>query len=401
MMKIAPFKELINNYVITKNKSQRNDVYMTTQPYFYQFLEPISKELALVARELENSIFTSPRMMLTHARVFVENILQQVIRTENLNEEPRANLKDRIDLLNFNGYLTPEIRDALHHVRQIGNQAAHDSRVFRYSEALLSWEAVYKIVSWYLEVYGPVTLKVPEYQDPSPRAEQSFEMSEIEVRLKALEELLTLAGKNEQQETVLTETAATIDYPKESVGLPGYTTIRTISYRGRQLEIPYFLRDAFLLPQRFAKSETFLIRLGAEQQARIMSELPSNLEGLHKHVKRFSEKNDETFFEELQTYIEEEKTRRQLTLERPGELFFFYKADHIIVTEELSKISLTAAEFSGIPGLLRQLNEDDIVTVGQLPKELVILAKYANVGIGTVEKLFEQLKEKQHREVVC
>ncbi|MCM3767748.1 DUF4145 domain-containing protein [Neobacillus niacini] len=374
---------------------------MTTQPYFYQFLEPISKELALVARELENSIFTSPRMMLTHARVFVENILQQVIRTENLNEEPRANLKDRIDLLNFNGYLTPEIRDALHHVRQIGNQAAHDSRVFRYSEALLSWEAVYKIVSWYLEVYGPVTLKVPEYQDPSPRAEQSFEMSEIEVRLKALEELLTLAGKNEQQETVLTETAATIDYPKESVGLPGYTTIRTISYRGRQLEIPYFLRDAFLLPQRFAKSETFLIRLGAEQQARIMSELPSNLEGLHKHVKRFSEKNDETFFEELQTYIEEEKTRRQLTLERPGELFFFYKADHIIVTEELSKISLTAAEFSGIPGLLRQLNEDDIVTVGQLPKELVILAKYANVGIGTVEKLFEQLKEKQHREVVC
>lgn len=401
MMKTQPFKDLINNYGITKNKSQRNDVYMTTKPYFYQYLEPISKELALVARELENSIFTSPRMMLTHARVFVENILKQVIRAEKLSEEPRANLKDRIDLLNFNGYLTPEIRDALHHVRQIGNQAAHNSRVFRYSEALLSWEAVYKIVCWYLEVYGPVAIKVPEYQDPSPRAEQSFEMSEIEVRLKALEELLTDAGKNEQQETVMTETDATIDYPKESVGLPGYTTIRTISYKGRQLEIPYFLRDAFLLPQRFAKSETFLIRLGAEQQARIMSELPSHLEGLHKHVKRFSEKNDETFFEELQTYIEEESIRRQLTLERPGELFFFYKADHIVVTEELSKISLTAAEFSGIPGLLRQLNEDDIVTVGQLPKELVILAKYANVGIGTVEKLFEQLKEKQHREVVC
>ena len=77
------------------------------------------------------------------------------------------------------------------------------------------------------------------------------------------------------------------------------------------------------------------------------------------------------------------------------ELFFFYKADNIIVTEELSKISLTADEFTGIPSLLRQLNEDQIETVGQLPKELVILAKYANVGIGTVEKLFDQLKEKQ------
>lgn len=118
---------------------------MTNQLYFYQFLEPISKELALVARELENSIFTSPRMMLTHARVFVENILQQVICAEKLAEDPRANLKDRIDLLNYNGYLTPEIRDALHHVRQIGNQAAHDSRAFRYSEALLSWEAVYTL----------------------------------------------------------------------------------------------------------------------------------------------------------------------------------------------------------------------------------------------------------------
>src|SRR5699024_11991670 len=46
-------------------------------------------------------------------------------------------------------------------------------------------------------------------------------------------------------------------------------------YRERTLDIPYFLRDVFLLPQRFDKSETFLIRLGAEQQARIMSELPN------------------------------------------------------------------------------------------------------------------------------
>jgi hypothetical protein len=125
-------------------------------------------------------------------------------------------------------------------------------------------------------------------------------------------------------------------------GIPGVTTIRTLTFNGRQLEVPYFLRDAFLLPQRFDKSETFLIRLGAEQQARIMSELSKNLAGLHKHVKRYSEKNDEILFEELRTFIEEEKVRRNLSLERQGELFFFYKADHIIVTEELSKVPLTS-----------------------------------------------------------
>ena len=94
-------------------------------------------------------------------------------------------------------------------------------------------------------------------------------------------------------------------------------------------------------------------------------------------------------------FIEEEKTRRKLSLERPGELFFFFKEEHVVVTEELSKIPLIADEFSGIPSLLRQLNQDQIETVGQLSKELVILAKYDHVGIGTVEKLFNQLKEKQ------
>ncbi|KAB7704034.1 DUF4145 domain-containing protein [Bacillus aerolatus] len=370
---------------------------MDKPAYFYQFLEPISKELAFVARELENSIFTGPRTMLTHARIFVENILQQVIQAEGLSDDQWTNLKERIDLLNENGYLTPEIRDALHHVRQIGNQAAHDSRMFRYSEALLSWEAVYKIVKWYVEVYGPVDLTVPGYQDPSPQTEQAYDTTEIEERLKALEELLVASMKKpkEKPETKETNEPAVPALPEPE--RPGFTTIRTITYKDQKLEVPYFLRDAFLLPQRFSKSETFLIRLGAEQQARIMSELPNNFEGLHKHVKRYNEKNDENFFEELKLFIEEEKTRRQLTLERPGELFFFYKAEHIIVTEELSKIPLTANEFTGIPSLIRQLNEDQIEMVGRLPQELVILAKYANVGVGTVEKLFEQLKEKQQR----
>lgn len=38
--------------------------------------------------------------MLTHARVFVENILQKVTNIEKLLNEPWMNLKDRIDLLN-------------------------------------------------------------------------------------------------------------------------------------------------------------------------------------------------------------------------------------------------------------------------------------------------------------
>ncbi|WP_233434984.1 DUF4145 domain-containing protein [Mesobacillus jeotgali] len=368
---------------------------MNANTYFYQFLEPISKELALLAKELENSIFSSPRTMLTHSRVFIENILQQVVKAEGIVEDPRTGLKERLDLLNDQGYLITEIRDSLHLVRRMGNQAAHDARMFRFSEALLSWEALYSIVKWYVEVYGPVDVTVPEYQDPSPQAEKTFDMSELEVRLKGLEDLLKNPHPQQAETPARAEVAAAVAAPAVEVQeTPGFTTIRTITYKGRSLEIPYFLRDAFLLPQRFDKSETFLIRLGAEQEARIMSELPGDLEGLHKNVKRYNEKNDEQFFDELGTFIEEEKVRRNLTLKRQGELFFFYKASHIVVTEELKKVQLTAEEFTGIPSLLRQLNEDQIYTVGQLPMELVILAKYANVGVGTVEKLFDQLKSK-------
>ena len=180
---------------------------MNNQTYFYQFLEPISKELAFFARELETSIFTGPRTMLTHARIFVENILQQVMQAEKLPDQQWTSLKERIDLLNQKGIITSEIRDALHHVRQIGNQASHDSRPFRYSEALLSWESVYKIVKWYVEVYGPVEVTVPAYQDPSPHTEQTYDITELEMRLKSLEELL-LASLQPQGDAPAKEEAA-------------------------------------------------------------------------------------------------------------------------------------------------------------------------------------------------
>lgn len=356
----------------------------------------MSKELAYVARELENSVFTSPRTMLTHARTFVEAILEKVLQTENIPNASYLALVERIDVLQDQGLVTKVVLDALHTVRLNGNKAAHDVRPFRYSEALLSWEALYTIVSWYVEVYGPVDLKVPAYKDPEPHQKEAYDMVELQVRLENMEKLLTKSLGNIDTDHGEGEAAAAIEKEAEDMGieLPGMTTIRTISYKGETVDIPYFLRDAFLLPQRFEKSELFLIRLGAVEQARIMSELPANLEGLHQYVKRYNETNDKNFFDELKVFIEEEKTRRELVLDRPGELFFFYKDDHIVVTETLANIPLTADQFKGIPSLLRQLNEVGMHVVGQLPQELVILAKYKNVGIGTVEKLFEQLKGK-------
>ncbi|WP_404430971.1 DUF4145 domain-containing protein [Sutcliffiella horikoshii] len=365
---------------------------MNNQKYYYIFLEPLSKELALLAKELEHSVFSSPRTMLTHSRVLIENILKNLMKIEKLTDSLNMSILERINTLSHQGYLVPNIVDALHHVRKVGNEAAHDTRVFRYSESLLCWEALYKIVKWYIESYGPLDLSVPEYQEPSQLRDEPLDLAELLDRLKSLEE--KLSSPETQAEVAVTTTDINYDS-----SLSGYAAIRRIKYFDKHLDIPYFLRDTFLLPQRFHKSETFLIRLGEVQQARFMSELPNSLIDLHKHVNRYNEKNDKTFFEELALFVQEEITRRKIENNRRGELLFFYKTDFIVVTEELSKISLTTQEFSGIPSLIKQLNQNEIYTVGQLPKELVSLAKYKNVGTLTIENLFMQLKEKQGAEV--
>lgn len=235
------------------------------------------------------------------------------------------------------------------------------------------------IVKWYVEVYGPIEMEVPPYKDPKPSPKKGHSLDEVKIRLEKLEQLLTTLIQQLPSEEADQDIAATIAGVEE-VDTPGFTTVRQITYKDQVIDVPYFLRDAFLLSQRFEKSERFLVRLGAVEQARIMSELPADLEGLHKLVKRYNESNDRNFFEELKIYIEEEKQRRQLTMEHPGELFFFYRADYIVVTEQLSQVPLTRKQFVGMPSLIRQLHADDIHTVGQLPKEPVISAKYDNVG---------------------
>ena len=126
-----------------------------------------------------------------------------------------------------------------------------------------------------------------------------------------------------------------------------------------------------------------------------MSELPNSLEGFHKRVTRYNETHSQTFFKELKEFIAEEIRRKKLIQSRPGELFLFYDSDQIVVTEDLGKIDINNENFTGMPGLIEQLNEDGIYKVRDLPKELLILSKYRGVGKSRVESFFNQLKELQ------
>lgn len=359
-------------------------------------------------KELEGTIFTSPRAMISHSRTLMENVLDKVMIHENIVKELNGDksILNKIDVIQRHELLSQDELDALHGIRMLGNQASHDIRQFRFSEALMVWEYLHTVMTWFVEIYVTHKVDVPAYKGPVIKLEQedSFELEEIIARLEKFEQMLQASielekAKEEKDESEISEQE---EIAKASLAaieeeeLPGFTTVRTIHYQGVSLHIPHFLRDAFLLPQRFSDNvKRFLLSLNKEEEARIMSELPVKLDGLHQRTVRYNEARVEEFFKELKDFVAEEKRRRHLMQERPGELFLFYENDEIIVTKELGDIEITKEAFPGTPSLIDFLQADGIFHVRDLPKEFVIIGKYQGIGKGRVQRFFEQIREKQ------
>lgn len=379
---------------------------------FYHFLKPISAEFTHTLKELEHAIYSSPRSMLTHSRTFIEALLEKVMIHESMENAPYLTIMERILDLDHHELLTEEVKHALHEVRKLGNVAAHDTRQFRFSESLTAWEHIHTIVTWFVEVYGSYKIDVPDYVDPIMKRDHTYGLEEMAIRFQEIEDLLKQSLKHEKPKVAKQEDDQTraneqdglakgnqpekMEVITKSMAIaPGLITVRTITYGDAHMDVPYFLRDVFLLPQRFVESERFLVRLGGEEQARLMSELPPSLDGFHQRITRYKETHSRVFFDELKQFIQEEIRRRKLIQSRPGELFLFYNTSEIVVTEELGKIALDKNHFTGLPGLIDQLNEDGMEVVSDLPKELIIIGKYQGVGKGRVESFFTQLKEKQ------
>lgn len=341
-----------------------------------EILNEINPILAELTQDIEKLIFVSPRAAMQTTRTMAETLVRQVAQLEEL-EHSELNFGELQMKLKNEGIVTPTTDNAIHFVRRQGNTASHDgTRKMLIREALTCWEYQHLILTWFIETYASPEIEVPEYIEPVPEKSEANSEYLIE-HIEAL--VQTFVKKQPMPEKVITEQKIN----------------RKIHYKDRFVEIPDFLRDAFLLPQRFPKSTTFLIRLNGEQQARIMSELPYQLEGIHQHVKRFKETNDECFFEELQLFIEEEQKRKIVMEHHRGEVLLFYKSDFVILTEALGNLTLTKDNFPGQTSLLNSLQEQGFLHVKDFPKELVLLGKYRNVGETALENLFNQLKVKE------
>ncbi|OCX63335.1 hypothetical protein BFM98_14075 [Lysinibacillus sp. AR18-8] len=327
----------------------------------------MNPSLAELTQDIEKLLFVSPRAAMQTTRTMAETLVRQVAQLEGL-EHSEFNFGELQKKLKNEGIVTPTTDNAIHFVRRQGNTASHDgTRKMLIREALTCWEYQHLILTWFIET--------PAYIEPVPEksaADSEYLIEHIEALMQKI------VQKESMPENVVTEQKVS----------------RRIYYKDQFVEIPDFLRDAFLLPQRFPKSTTFLIRLNGEQQARIMSELPYQLEGIHPHIKRFKETNDECFFEELRLFIEKEQKRKILMEQYRGEVLLFLKSDFVILTEALGNVALTKDNFPGQTSFLNSLQEQGFLHVKDFPKELVLLGKYRNVGETALGNLFNQLKVK-------
>lgn len=340
-----------------------------------EILLEINPSLAELTQDIEKLIFVSPRAAMQTTRTMAETLVREVAKLEEL-EGSELNFGELQMKLKNEGIITTTTDNAIHFVRRQGNTASHDGmRKMLIREALTSWEYQHVILTWFIETYASPDIEVPAYIEPVPE-QSAADRDDLIDHIEAL--MQTFVQNQPSQEKVVAEQKVS----------------RRITYKDQVIEIPDFLRDAFLLPQRFPKSTTFLIRLNGEQQARIMSELPYQLDGLHQYVKRFKEANDECFFEELKSFIEEEQKRKTLMEQYHGEILLFYKSDFVILTEALGNVALTKDNFTGQTSLLNSLLEQGFHHVKDLPKELVLLGKYRNVGETALANLFNQLKVK-------
>lgn len=142
---------------------------MSENKYFLSFIENINVMAASNAKKMEELIFTDAASAIVKARVFAEEVINEVFKQENINEPYVSTLYEKISYLSSEGYIKPDIQKAFDTIRYTGNKAAHSGEYNDISEACKLHKVMYNIGVWFYEVYSTVPLRIPAYEQPKPK----------------------------------------------------------------------------------------------------------------------------------------------------------------------------------------------------------------------------------------
>jgi DNA phosphorothioation-dependent restriction protein DptF len=142
---------------------------------FLSFLETINPDAAQIAKKMEDLLFEDPSSSIIKARVYTEEILNEVFKQEKLEAPYQSTLYDKILLLTREGYITRDIQQAFDTIRMSGNKAAHNAQFNDITVAFKLHKEMYKIAVWFYEVYSTENIRIPAYEIPKPKQRENIQ----------------------------------------------------------------------------------------------------------------------------------------------------------------------------------------------------------------------------------
>ncbi|WP_085524490.1 DNA phosphorothioation-dependent restriction protein DptF [Tuberibacillus sp. Marseille-P3662] len=187
---------------------------MYEHKYFLSFLEGLAGNAALSAKKMDELMFEDPASSIVKARMFSEELINEVFKNEQINLSHISTLYERISFLSRNGYITKEVQQNLDQIRLIGNKAAHNGNFNDMREAFKLHKVMYQIALWFYEVYSLEELKIPPYDHPKPKSNNIDDIRDI-VKKQIREEMASqeadvTTGQISEPEGISTEEESVI-----------------------------------------------------------------------------------------------------------------------------------------------------------------------------------------------
>lgn len=177
----------------------------------FSYLEKDYRYLNNYIREINEVLFTSPHEAIIKGRTFVENLTQEISKLEGYGLLNMLTQAERLRKLTSEGIFTEDIDKLFHSVRLIGNKAAHSNVEGELEAALNIHKNIYRITSWFVEVYVDPNFEALPYKSPMPSVEKASLVNEQiieEIMKKTMEQFM---GKNQSESINDEETKEKID----------------------------------------------------------------------------------------------------------------------------------------------------------------------------------------------
>lgn len=172
----------------------------------FSYLDKDYRYLNNYIRDINITLFTSPHSAIIKGRTFTENITKEISKLEGYGLLNDMTQLERLKKLKDNGVLDDEIDRLFHTVRVLGNKAAHADVEGDLEAALNIHKNIYKITSWFVEVYIDPNFNALPYKSPMPSINKTSDIN--------MEIISSLMDKMSKMESLITKTQENDDTNK-------------------------------------------------------------------------------------------------------------------------------------------------------------------------------------------